>query len=191
MENIVVLVTSYSRYLASAPKVRWQAGAEAIANQSGGHSDWSTGQVQNSYTHPSTSSLIYKRDGHEPYTPNKALAGREHERQISGIQALSPLRLVLPRGSRSGEGSESDDPTPTCSARTRKATPLSPRWLCDRSSSAADGHSAVTCFILDAVSVCCTFTVRSVCRPAHPPHRIEFQGPVDLIYNGKINLTPV
>jgi hypothetical protein len=136
---------------------------------------------------PLTSSLIYKRDGHEPYTPNKALAGREHERQISGIQALSPLRLVLPRGSRSGEGSESDDPTPTCSARTRKATPLSPRWLCDRSSSAADGHSAVTCFILDAVSVCCTFTVRSVCRPAHPPHRIEFQGPVDLIYNGKIN----
>jgi hypothetical protein len=27
MEHIVVLVTSYFRYLASAPKVHWQAGA--------------------------------------------------------------------------------------------------------------------------------------------------------------------
>jgi hypothetical protein len=31
MEYIVVLVSSYFRYLASAPKVHWQAGAEAPA----------------------------------------------------------------------------------------------------------------------------------------------------------------
>jgi hypothetical protein len=31
MEYVVVLVTSYVRYLASAPKVRWRAGAEAPA----------------------------------------------------------------------------------------------------------------------------------------------------------------
>jgi hypothetical protein len=31
MEYIVMLVTSYFRHLASAPKVHWQAGAEAPA----------------------------------------------------------------------------------------------------------------------------------------------------------------
>jgi hypothetical protein len=33
MEHIVVLVTSYFRHLASAPKVHWQAGAAAHASE--------------------------------------------------------------------------------------------------------------------------------------------------------------